>query len=100
MWIGSSGGVGYSGNMSRVTSVHIPDLICALNDEARAVKLPGSHPVEALLLPEAGVVEARLDAKELPGGGREGNEGEESEDDHHCSCRGELDLENMQVAFK
>ena len=67
------------------TSVHIPDLIRALDDKARAVKLPGSVPVEALLLPHAGVVVARLDAKELPVGGREGDQGEERENLHICS---------------
>ena len=67
------------------TSVHIPDLICALNDKARTVKLPGTLPVEALIVPQAGVVEARFDAKGLPLGGGQGNE-EEGEDQHLNSC--------------
>ena len=69
-----------------LTSVHIPDLICALNHKPRAVKLPGSFPVETLLLPQAGVVVARLNAKELPGSGGGGNEGEEAEDHHLYGC--------------
>ena len=82
----SRAGAPNGANISLVTSVHIPDLICALNHKARAVKLPGSFPVETLLLPQAGVVVARLNAKELPGGGGEGNEGEEAEDHHLYAC--------------
>ena len=82
----SRAGAHKGANISLLTSVHIPDLICALNHKARAVKLPRSLPVEALLLPQAGVVVARLNAKELPGSGGEGNEGEEAEDHHLYGC--------------
>ena len=68
------------------TSVHIPDLICALNNETRAVKLLGPVPVEPLLLPQAGVVVLGQDANELPEGEGEGDQGEQEGDQHLRSC--------------
>ena len=68
------------------TSVHIPDLICALNNETRAVKLLGPVPVEPLLLPQAGVVVLGQDANELPEGEGGGDQGEEEGDQHLRSC--------------
>ena len=73
-------------NTSFFTSVHIPDLICALNNETRAVKLPGPVPVEPLLLPQAGVVVLGQDANELPEGEGGGDQGEEEGDQHLRSC--------------
>ena len=73
-------------NTSFFTSVHIPDLICALNNETRAVKLLGPVPVEPLLLPQAGVVVLGQDANELPEGEGGGDQGEEEGDQHLRSC--------------